>query len=344
MAKGHDARRSQQWSVVLIPTVLTTVAAQRSASFHQTHGSKKRREVGAAMAPICYPIALVLDGKPCLVVGGGEIADEKLDALLLAGAVVTVVSPEVRPRIAALAAEARSRFTGGRTRASDLDGVRTSPSPPRTTGRSTPGWSPRRARRAFSRRRSTTFPTAISSPWPSCAAAISSSAISTNGRSPAFARWMRERLDTELPAEYGDLLAVLGDVRDTIKARGPDSRSTSTGRRRSPTTSSLPCAPATGRRPRRASTSVSRPGSSRRWQGGVMSATGQRLDRRRGSRRSRADHGARAGADPHAPRSWSTTAWSIPHCSMRRRRRPSGSSPVRRGGSPRSSSARSRRC
>jgi precorrin-2 dehydrogenase/sirohydrochlorin ferrochelatase len=46
-------------------------------------------------------------------------------------------------------------------------------------------------------------------------------AISTNGRSPAFARWMRERLDTELPAEYGDLLAVLGDVRDELKAQGP---------------------------------------------------------------------------------------------------------------------------
>jgi precorrin-2 dehydrogenase/sirohydrochlorin ferrochelatase len=45
--------------------------------------------------------------------------------------------------------------------------------------------------------------------------------ISTNGRSPAFARWVRERLDAELPAEYGDLLEVLGDVRDEIKAAGP---------------------------------------------------------------------------------------------------------------------------
>ena len=45
--------------------------------------------------------------------------------------------------------------------------------------------------------------------------------ISTNGRSPAFARWMRERLDADLPAEYGDLLDVLGEVRDTIKAQGP---------------------------------------------------------------------------------------------------------------------------
>jgi hypothetical protein len=32
---------------------------------------------------------------------------------------------------------------------------------------------------------------------------------------------MRERLDTDLPAEYGDLLDVLGEVRDTIKAAGP---------------------------------------------------------------------------------------------------------------------------
>ena len=103
------------------PSVPTTVAAQRSASFHQTDGRKNRREVGAAMAPICYPIALVLDGKPCLVVGGGEIADGKLDALLLAGAVVTVVSPEVRPRIAALAAEGQITLRRRPYRTSDLD-------------------------------------------------------------------------------------------------------------------------------------------------------------------------------------------------------------------------------
>ena len=83
------------------------------------------------MTATCYPIALVLDGKPCLVVGGGEIADGKLDALLLAGAVVTVVSPEVRPRVAALAAEGRSRFTGGRTKRATSTRP-TSSSPPRT--------------------------------------------------------------------------------------------------------------------------------------------------------------------------------------------------------------------
>ena len=85
--------------------------------------NEKRREVGAAMTPACYPIALVLDGKRCLVVGGGEIADGKLDALLLAGAVVTVVSPEVRPRIAALAAEGQITLHQRPYQTSDLDGA-----------------------------------------------------------------------------------------------------------------------------------------------------------------------------------------------------------------------------
>jgi hypothetical protein len=32
---------------------------------------------------------------------------------------------------------------------------------------------------------------------------------------------MRERLDADLPQEYGEMLDVLGDVRDAIKADGP---------------------------------------------------------------------------------------------------------------------------
>src|SRR5215213_2029606 len=54
-----------------------------------------------------YPIALDLYHKRCLVVGGGEIAEGKLDALLDAAARVTVVSPAVRPRVTTLAAEGR---------------------------------------------------------------------------------------------------------------------------------------------------------------------------------------------------------------------------------------------
>jgi precorrin-2 dehydrogenase / sirohydrochlorin ferrochelatase len=172
------------------------------------------------MTPTCYPIALVLDGKPCLVVGGGEIADGKLDALLLAGAVVKVVSPEVRPRIAALAAEGQITLHRRSYRPSDLDATYLAIAA--TDDR------PLNARVVTEARAAGILTQAVDD-IPYCdffAMAIVRRGdlqlgISTNGRSPAFARWMRERLDTELPAEYGDLLAVLGDVRETIKASGP---------------------------------------------------------------------------------------------------------------------------
>jgi precorrin-2 dehydrogenase / sirohydrochlorin ferrochelatase len=172
------------------------------------------------MTATCYPIALVLDGKPCLVVGGGEIADGKLDALLLAGAIVTVVSPDVRPRIAALAAEGQITLHRRPYRTSDLDGIYLAIAA--TDDR------PTNARMVTEARAAGILTQAVDD-IPYCdffAMAIVRRGdlqlgISTNGRSPAFARWMRERLDGELPAEFGDLLAVLGDVRETIKGRGP---------------------------------------------------------------------------------------------------------------------------
>jgi precorrin-2 dehydrogenase/sirohydrochlorin ferrochelatase len=172
------------------------------------------------MPPPCYPIALVLDGKPCLVVGGGEIADGKLGALLLAGAEVTVVSPDVRPRIAALAAAGQITLRQRPHQTSDLDGVFLVIAA--TDDNTLNAQVVTEARAAGILAQAVDY-------IPYCdffAVAIVRRGdlqlgISTNGRSPAFARWMRERLDRELPAEYGDLLSVLGDVRDTLKAAGP---------------------------------------------------------------------------------------------------------------------------
>jgi uroporphyrin-III C-methyltransferase / precorrin-2 dehydrogenase / sirohydrochlorin ferrochelatase len=46
-----------------------------------------------------YPAFLKLEGRPVLLVGAGPVAASKLDGLLAAGALVTVVAPEVRPEI-----------------------------------------------------------------------------------------------------------------------------------------------------------------------------------------------------------------------------------------------------
>ena len=50
-----------------------------------------------------YPINLKLTGRPCAVVGGGQVAWRKIDRLLDCGARVTVISPEVDSRIEAMA-------------------------------------------------------------------------------------------------------------------------------------------------------------------------------------------------------------------------------------------------
>ena len=46
-----------------------------------------------------YPVYLDLRGRACVIVGGGEVAERKIQGLLECGAGVTVISPEVTPSI-----------------------------------------------------------------------------------------------------------------------------------------------------------------------------------------------------------------------------------------------------
>ena len=50
------------------------------------------------------PIFLDVTGRECVVVGGGEVAARKVEALLEAGARVTVVSPRLSSPLESLAA------------------------------------------------------------------------------------------------------------------------------------------------------------------------------------------------------------------------------------------------
>ncbi|HLJ68288.1 MAG TPA: bifunctional precorrin-2 dehydrogenase/sirohydrochlorin ferrochelatase [Chloroflexota bacterium] len=167
-----------------------------------------------------YPVALDLRAKHCLVAGGGKIATEKVEGLLAAGAEVTVVSPDVTARLAQLAREARIAIHRREYDVVDLTGIYLAygaTDDPVVNARVT-----------ADARTAGILVNAVDD-IPNCdffAMAITRRgdlqiAVSTNGRSPAFARWVREHLDETLPPELGELLALLGEVRDDIKARGP---------------------------------------------------------------------------------------------------------------------------
>ncbi|MBT2290523.1 bifunctional precorrin-2 dehydrogenase/sirohydrochlorin ferrochelatase [Paenibacillus albidus] len=49
------------------------------------------------------PIMLECAGQPCIVIGGGAVAERKIMGLLEAGAAILVISPELSPRLTALA-------------------------------------------------------------------------------------------------------------------------------------------------------------------------------------------------------------------------------------------------
>ena len=67
-----------------------------------------------------YFACLDLNGRDCLVVGGGTVGHDKVSGLLASGARVTVVAPEICEEVAALPVELLHR----EYRTSDLDGRR----------------------------------------------------------------------------------------------------------------------------------------------------------------------------------------------------------------------------
>jgi uroporphyrin-III C-methyltransferase/precorrin-2 dehydrogenase/sirohydrochlorin ferrochelatase len=154
--------------------------------------------------PSVFPAFLKLAGRPVLVVGGGPVASSKLPALLEAGALVTVVAPEVRPEIEAAGVGVRRR----RFAAEDLDGVWF------VVAAATPEVNEQVARAAEERR---VFVNAVDDPRRASAYLGGvvrrdgvTVAISTDGAAPALAGLLRESLDAVLPP---DLPAWVAEAR-----------------------------------------------------------------------------------------------------------------------------------
>jgi len=69
-----------------------------------------------------FPLAIRLKSRPVLVVGGGVVAQRKIENFLKAGARITVVSPQLTPVLLRQAQLGRIRWKEGRVQKNDLIG------------------------------------------------------------------------------------------------------------------------------------------------------------------------------------------------------------------------------
>lgn len=166
-----------------------------------------------------YPANLVVAGRPCLVVGAGTVAAQKIAGLLECGAEVTVIAPEAMDEIVALADAGQLRWDRRPYQEGDVSGYRlvvTTTDDP-AVNRSV--YLDGEARGIWVN--SADDPANCSFTLPSrVRRGPLLATFSTGGHSPALATWLRRRFTDELGPEYETLLAVLAEERAAIRAEG----------------------------------------------------------------------------------------------------------------------------
>ena len=165
-----------------------------------------------------YPVNVIVEGRPCLVVGGGAVAAEKAAALLACGAAVHVVGERVGPEVRALPLtwEERSYNVG------EVSGYRLvvaatgSPATNKTVyddGEAVGVWV-----------NSVDDPDNCSFTLPAIIRRGSLMVtVSTGGRTPAVASWLKERIGAELGPEYEVLVDLVAAEREAVRAGGRSS-------------------------------------------------------------------------------------------------------------------------
>jgi precorrin-2 dehydrogenase/sirohydrochlorin ferrochelatase len=157
---------------------------------------------------VLYPIFLNLDGKRCVVVGGGAVANRKARKLLQARAEVVAISPEVKPELESVATEVHRRPY----REGDLEGASLVFA---ATNR-------REVNAAVTREaRGRGIPVNVADEPSEGDFALPSVlrrgqlqvAVSTGGASPTLARRVRNELESAFGSEWAGVVEALGRAR-----------------------------------------------------------------------------------------------------------------------------------
>lgn len=166
-----------------------------------------------------FPLFVELAGRPCVVLGGGAVAERKVEGLLAADAVVTVVSPALTPALAALVTGGRVAHVARGYANGDLAGAS-------LAFAATDDGAINDAVAREGRERGV-WVNAADDPV-NCDVILPAIvrrgpvtvAVGTGGTSPALARAVRERIERALPEAYGALAEIAGEVRRELRAAG----------------------------------------------------------------------------------------------------------------------------
>ncbi|MEC4686113.1 MAG: bifunctional precorrin-2 dehydrogenase/sirohydrochlorin ferrochelatase [Nitrospirota bacterium] len=160
-----------------------------------------------------YPVFLNLEGKRCIVIGGGEVAERKVLTLLEAGASVTVISPELTERLAGLKRAGQIEHIQRRYQEGDLTGafIVIAATSAMDVNRKVSG-------------DAGNIPVNVVDVPDLCTFIVPSVvkrgeltiAVSTSGASPALSRSIREELEDLYTKEAGDLLQHIAGIRKTL--------------------------------------------------------------------------------------------------------------------------------
>jgi precorrin-2 dehydrogenase / sirohydrochlorin ferrochelatase len=162
-----------------------------------------------------FPIFLKLTGRPCIVIGAGNLAESKIESLRAANARVRVIAPKARARIVEMAEAGEVEWVQREYAAGDLAGqflVVAATDVPAVN------------RAVFAEAEAAgILINAVDDP-PFCDFYFPSVvrrgdlqiAISTAGASPALAQRLRKEINAILPLDTGDWLAELGNLRREV--------------------------------------------------------------------------------------------------------------------------------
>ncbi|HEU0291743.1 MAG TPA: bifunctional precorrin-2 dehydrogenase/sirohydrochlorin ferrochelatase [Anaerolineales bacterium] len=168
-----------------------------------------------------YPVYIQLRDQPCVVIGGGKIAEGKVDGLLSVEAEVTVISPNLTARLHDLAEQKRITYLARTYQPGDLTGAFLVICATDQVEINHQVWQEATANHQLVN---------VVDDTPRCNFIAPSIlrkgdltiAISTSGKAPALAVRLKERLQREIGPEYERFLELAGELREQLAQHVPD--------------------------------------------------------------------------------------------------------------------------